>query len=58
MYWQTLVHLAAGRHPSFWYYERCLRHIASAWFGAEPENELIERIAHAVEEKTHAAHLA
>lgn len=52
MNWHALSHMATGGQVALRYYERALRAIADAWAGTEPEDALIESLAHAVQEES------
>jgi hypothetical protein len=58
MYWQALARHATGQRVSTFYYYRTMRAIFSAWTWAEPEGELIDRIATAVGDDSEAANVA
>ncbi|MQA88134.1 MAG: glycosyltransferase [Streptosporangiales bacterium] len=58
MYWHALALHATGKPVSRFYYHRTMRAIFAAWSGAGPEDELIDRIAVAVEEDIDAANVA
>jgi glycosyltransferase involved in cell wall biosynthesis len=58
MYWHAFSLLAAGQPLDDLYFQRCLRILADAWAGNQTEDDIIDRVRHAVQGDPVAAHTA
>jgi glycosyltransferase involved in cell wall biosynthesis len=58
MYWHAFSLLASGQALDDLYFQHCLRILADAWTGSQAEDDIIDRIRHAVQGDPVAAHAA
>jgi glycosyltransferase involved in cell wall biosynthesis len=58
MYWHAFSLLAAGQALDDLYFQYCLRILADTWAGNRAEDDIIDRIRHAVQGDSVAAHPA